>query len=126
MYDKELALEILRQILGATQKIINRSEPIKSAEDFTSSDWGLEKLDAICMQLITIGENLKNLDKVTRNSLLPNYPRIEWKKIKGMRDIITHHYFDLNAEAVYNVCKNHISPLSEMIEIMITELKQGL
>ena len=123
MYDKELTLEILRQIYGATQKIINRFDPIKSAEDFTSSDWGMEKLDAICMQLIAIGESLKYLDKTTNNSLLPHYPQIEWKKVKGMRDIISHHYFDLNAEAVYDVCKHHIEGLSETIEIIISEVE---
>jgi uncharacterized protein with HEPN domain len=44
----------------------------------------MEKLDAICMQLIAIGESLKHLDKITHKSLLPNYPRIEWKKVNGV------------------------------------------
>jgi hypothetical protein len=34
----------------------------------------MEKLDAICMQLIAIGEALKNLDKITADSLLSKYP----------------------------------------------------
>ena len=54
---------------------------------------------------------MKNLDKVTENSLLLNYPEIEWKKVKGMRDIITHHYFDLNSEAIFLVCQQHIPEL---------------
>ena len=77
MYDKELALEILSQILKSTQTILKRFDPIKSPDDFTAQDSNLEKLDAICMQLIAIGESLKNLDKVTNNSLLPQYPNIE-------------------------------------------------
>ena len=64
MYDKKLALEILRQMYSSVQTVLKRFQPITSPEDFTSSDAGLEKLDAICMQLITIGESLKNLDKV--------------------------------------------------------------
>ena len=91
MYDKSLVLEVLRQILQSTQRITRRFQPIKSSNDFTDSEAGMEKLDAICMQLITIGESLKNLDKVTKNSLLTKYPEIEWKKIKGMRDVISHH-----------------------------------
>ena len=63
MYDLELTLEILTQIYQATQTILKRFEPVKSKEDFTGSDAGLEKLDATCMQLIAIGEGLKNLDK---------------------------------------------------------------
>ena len=122
MYDKELAREIIRQIYGAVQTILKRFEPIQSSDDFTNSDTGMEKLDAICMQLIAIGESLKNLDKVTGKSLLVNYPYVEWKKIKGMRDIITHHYFDLNAEAIFDVCQNHIEKLGQTIKKMNEDL----
>ena len=80
MYDKELAVEILSQIYQATQTILQRFEPVKSANDFTDSPAGMEKLDSICMLLIAIGEALKNLDKVTDNSLLPRYPQVDWKK----------------------------------------------
>ncbi len=41
------------------------------------------------MQLIAIGESLKHIDKLTNNTLLKNYPEIDWKAVKGMRDIIT-------------------------------------
>jgi len=122
MYDQELALEILTQIYEATQTILKRFEPVKSVEDFTDSDSGMEKLDAICMQLIAIGEGLKNLDKVTGNSLLPRYPQVEWKKAKALRDIISHHYFDVNAEAIYKVYRDHIDHLGEMIKRIIDEI----
>jgi uncharacterized protein with HEPN domain len=122
MYDKELALEILSQILKSTQTILKRFEPINSPDDFTASDSNLEKLDAICMQLIAIGESLKNLDKVTDNTLLPQYPQIEWKKAMALRDIISHHYFDLNAEAIYDVCENHIDILTRTVRQIVKDL----
>ena len=125
MFDRELTLEILHQIYKSTQTILKRFEPIKSAEDFIESDIGLEKLDAICMQLIAIGESLKNLDKITDYSLLPKYPQIEWKKVKGMRDVISHNYFDLNAEAIYDVCQNHIDKLAQIIKKMIDEISHS-
>lgn len=61
MYDKDLVLEILTQIYEATASINKRFEPIESAIDFIDSEKGKEKLDAICMQLIAIGESLKFL-----------------------------------------------------------------
>ena len=122
MYDKELALEILSQIYQASQTILERFNPVKSISDFTHSPAGMEKFDSICMLLSAIGEALKNLDKVTHNTLLPQYPQVDWKKAKGMRDIISHHYFDLNAEAIYNVCKNNIPELAQTINKMIREL----
>ena len=86
----------------------------------------MEKLDAICMQLIAIGEALKNLDKITNNSLLPNYPQIDWKKVKGMRDIISHHYFDIDAEAIYTVCADHIKLLSQVIDKIGQDVKADI
>ena len=45
-YDREPVLEILTQIFEAIQKIKKRFDPIKSAEQFSNSDEGMEKLDA--------------------------------------------------------------------------------
>jgi uncharacterized protein with HEPN domain len=75
------------------------------------------------MKLIAIGESLKNLDKITDNSLLPRYPDIDWKKIKGMRDIISHHYFDVDSDLIYDVCANHIGKLGQKIKTMISDLR---
>lgn len=123
MFDKELVLDILNQILNATQKVITRFTPIETAEDFTNSPEGMEKLDSICMQLMAIGESLKNFDKITNKTLLKRYPEIDLKGAKGLRDIITHQYFDIDAEEIFLVCKNHIPPLSETIKKIIIDLK---
>lgn len=122
MYDRELVLEILRQIYQAAQTILKRFEPVKAVSDLTDSPAGMEKLDSICMLLIAIGEALKNLDKATNKSLLPRFPQVDWSKAKGMRDIISHHYFETDAEVIYDVCKNHIPELAQTINKMIREL----
>ena len=122
MYDRELAIEILRQIYQAAQTILERFQPVKTVSDFTDSPAGMEKLDSLCMLLIAIGEALKNLDKTTNKSLLRRFPKVDWKKAKGMRDIISHHYFETDAEVIYDVCKNHIPELAETINKMIREL----
>jgi uncharacterized protein with HEPN domain len=124
MYDRELVLEILRQIHEATQTILKRFEPVKKVSDFTDSPAGKEKLDSICMLLIAIGEALKNLDKTTNKSLLSKYTQVDWKKAKGMRDIISHHYFETDAEVIYNVCKDHIPELARVIDKMIRKISQ--
>jgi len=64
MHDKKLITEILEQIYDATGEVLKRFEPIKSVNDFTDSEAGMEKLDAICMQLIAIGEAFKRLTKL--------------------------------------------------------------
>jgi uncharacterized protein with HEPN domain len=52
---------------------------------------------------------------VTSKEMLSKYPEINWKRVMGMRDIIAHHYFDVDAEAIFDVCKNHISKLKNAI-----------
>ena len=99
MRDKELVIEVLRQIEEASSKIIVRFQTIRQVADFTDSPGGVDKMDAICMMLIVIGESLKNLDKITSRTFLPQYPEVDWKKAKGMRDILTHHYADINADS---------------------------
>ena len=71
---------------------------------------------------IAIGESLKNIDKITEKKLLSQYPEIDWKGAKGMRDIISHHYFDIDAEEIFWVCENKMKPLAETIEKIIAEL----
>ncbi len=123
MHDKELALEILLQIETAAQKVVQRFEVIDSPDDFTDTAAGMEKMDAICMMLIVIGESLKNLDKISEQKLLLRYPDVDWKKAKGMRDIITHHYADIHAETVFFTCERKIPTLLDTTQKIIKDLK---
>jgi uncharacterized protein with HEPN domain len=123
MFDRDLALDIVRQINEALDKIKARTVNIKSVEDFTTTPSGMEKLDGVCMLFMAIGEALKNLDKVTEGSLLVRYPEIDWKGAMGFRDIIAHHYFDVDAEQVFWICTHQVLPLSETIKKMIQELR---
>lgn len=77
MFDRELAKEILRQILATANRIERRFKGVCSSDDFLLSDAGIDKLDAVCMMLIVIGESLKNLDKVTGGKLLAQYPEVD-------------------------------------------------
>ena len=122
MYDLELAKEILRQILWSAEIIVRRFEPITSPEDFLNSESGLEKLDAICMQLIAMGERVKQLDKLTGGALLARYPQVAWKRVMGIRDMLSHHYFDVDAEVVYGVCEKHIGELAGIVQRVIADL----
>lgn len=126
MYDRALAAEIVRQILGSVHTIRQRFEPIESPAGFYETDAGLEKFDAICMQLIAIGESVKNLDKISTGTLLSVHPEVEWKKIMGMRDVISHHYFDLDHEAVFTVCEEHLDPLEIALNSIAAQLQEQM
>lgn len=122
MYDKSLVIEILTQIENAIKTTLQRFEVVDSVDYFTNTPQGMEKLDSICMQLIAIGESLKNIDKITNKELLEKYPQIDWKGAKGMRDIISHHYFDIDANDIYFVCDTKLEELLKTIILIKNDL----
>lgn len=93
MPDSDLVRDILEQMLKATYTIQRRFAPIQAPADFLASDEGIDRLDAICMQLIAVGESVKNLDKITDG-----------------------------AQIVYSVCAKHIPQLQQEIAGMLKDL----
>jgi len=122
MLDKELTRNTLQQIKVLVNTICERTENINSIDDFMCSPNGMLLLDAVCMNLIAIGEAVKNLDKVSNGELLPLYPQLQWSSIMRMRDKIAHHYFEIDAEVVLLTIKEDIPLVKTTIENMIKDL----
>ena len=123
---KILALNNLKNIENAILKLKQRNVSIHSAEDYLSSAEGQEKLDAACMVIEAIGESFKNLDKLTDYKLLPLYPSIEWKAVKGVRDVIAHRYFDIDAYEIFNIIDNDIDSIYEATLYFMDILKEWI
>lgn len=115
MYDRELVCDIISTIEDVLILLCRRTEHISSADDFLCSDGGMILLDSICMKLVAVGESVKNIDKVTNKQLLCQYQMINWKDVMGMRDIIAHHYFDIDAEQIYKTIKEDLPPLLKVL-----------
>jgi len=126
MSDKNLMiLSTLEDIKFSIELILKRFENIENIDDFLATDSGLEKLDSISMRLVAIGEGFKNIDKLSDNKLLPKYPQINWKGVKGVRDILSHHYFDIDAETIFVICDNHLEELLDTVKEIIKDLESG-
>ena len=123
---KILALNNLKNIENAILKLKQRNVSIHSAEDYLSSAEGQEKLDAACMVIEAIGESFKNLDKLTDYKLLPLYPSIEWKAVKGVRDVIAHRYFDIDAYEIFNIIDYDIDSIYEATLYFMDILKEWI
>ena len=117
-----MVYETLKNIDTAITRLQERTVQIHTVDDFLLSPFGMEKLDAACMVIIALGETVKTLDKLTNKELLPTYPAVEWKKVMGARDIMAHHYFEVDADEVFNIVKNELQPLKEAINYFKEEL----
>jgi len=123
MYDKELVIDIMDNVLLSINKIIIRTQDINSSDDFLKDENNLIILDSVCMQLIAIGQAIKDIDRITNKQLLVNYSHIPWRNIAGVRDILSHNYFNLNAETVFGILDRDIIELRDTIERIIGDLK---
>jgi uncharacterized protein with HEPN domain len=122
MSDLSLIRERLESVLEALARIPRRFADIQSPTDFVNSDEGLDRLDAICMILFAVGEAFKQIDRETEGKLLPRYPEVEWRGVKGVRDVMAHGYFDIDAEQVFNICQTDIPVLIAAVRRMIKDI----
>ena len=58
-----------------------------------------------------IGEAVRSLSDDFKN----NHPEIEWNKIKGMRNILVHHYFGIDKDIVWAVIEKDIPFLKKSL-----------
>ena len=123
MCKSQIIESLLKKILQTVERILANSETITSPSFYLLTPSGMERLESTCMLLIAIGEGVKGVDKLTDKKLLSFYPEMDWKGVMGMRDIIAHHYFDLDAEIVYDVIKHDLPKLKDVLQQIIDDLK---
>ena len=120
--NKLTTLELLDFVLESIEVVRKRFSGIASSDNFLLNDDNLTKLDAILMRLQASGEALKNLDKREQALLLQVASKEYWSDMIRFRDLISHHYTDLQADAIFDICVNELDELEEKIQ----QLKERL
>ena len=123
MSDPALLCERLGDVLLVLERAARRFAEIGSADDFLRSDEGLERMDAICMVLVATGEAVRRLDRDTSGSLFARYPAVPWSAVKGIRDVLAHGYFDVDAEQIFNICRDDLPVLIATLRRMIADFE---
>ena len=101
-------LDYLKDIQIAIERVITYI----SGMTFEQFDVDTKTQDAVVRNLEIIGEATKNLSPEFRDT----HPRIPWKDMAGMRDIMIHQYFGVNNEIVWTIIEHELSPLLKKIE----------
>ena len=73
--------------------------------------------DQVIRRLAIIGEAVKGLPKDFRDK----HKTIAWKDIAGMRDILVHEYYDVDALLVWRVAKNQLPLLLRYVRKTLVE-----
>jgi len=101
--DRQRALDILEAI----ERIIAKS-PVSLAElnvDEMLQVWMLHHLRII-------GEAARAISDDTHTAI----PEVPWRQIVGMRHILVRDYFNIDAEIVWSVLQNDLTPLQAAVE----------
>ena len=65
MFDREIVMDNLQKIRKVIEIILERASVVTDPNELLCSPDGMMRLDAICMNLIALGEAVKGLDKQT-------------------------------------------------------------
>ncbi len=68
--------------------------------------------DAVVRNLEIIGEAAKRIPEEVRKKA----PRIEWRKIAGLRDVIAHVYFGIDDRILWDIVKTKVPQLLRDLE----------
>lgn len=74
---------------------------------------------------MTVGEAFKRIDRKTNGELLSRYPDVDWSGVKGVRDVIAHGYFDIDADQVFAICNEDLAGLTAAVERMVEDIRRG-
>ncbi len=110
--DKENLLDILDSI----KKIDEYSKGFTDADAFYNNKL---YFDAVMMNIVNIGESVARIT----NDFQKKYNKIEWNKIKALRNIIAHDYLGIDAEEIWQILKNKIPELRKNVQKIINKLK---
>ena len=91
---------------------IGQIEEYTKGMDRNGFEASLQVQDAVARRLEIIGEASKNLPKTAT----AKYPQIPWKEIAGMRDVLIHGYFGINAERVWKTVGADLPELKKALQ----------
>lgn len=71
---------------------------------------------AVCKALENMGEASKRIPEAIRKK----FPDIPFKKMAGLRDVVTHDYDGISYDMIWEVIKKELPPLEEHLEEMLS------
>lgn len=103
----------LEDMLQAARKITGYVEGIEFQALIADS----MRLEAVLFNLQIIGEATKQIP----DDMRAQYSAVEWRKIAGLRDIIAHGYFSIDARIIWDVIQNKLPELCSQVEKILEE-----
>ncbi|MDD5673848.1 MAG: DUF86 domain-containing protein [Chitinivibrionales bacterium] len=99
-------------ISDAIQAIDQYTAPFSSADEFYAKR---VNFDAVLMNFIVIGEMVDRISDAFKTA----HSEVDWVQIKGLRNIIAHDYFGVDAEEIWQIIKRYLPSLKQTVSILL-------
>jgi uncharacterized protein with HEPN domain len=88
--------------------------------DFQHFKRDYKTVDAVIRNFEIIGEATKNLP----NDLKVNYPSIPWEEMYRLRNRISHNYFGIDYEIIWDIATRHLPKNYEDVQTVLKDVQQ--
>lgn len=103
----------LQDVVTAADRVASYIEGV-TRDEFETDQM---RLDAVIRNLQIIGEAIKKIP----DSIQKRYPNIPWQEIAGLRNRVTHVYFDVDINIIWDVVHSELPVLKTQIQEIIRE-----
>ncbi|HEV3261344.1 MAG TPA: DUF86 domain-containing protein [Gemmataceae bacterium] len=108
--DYKVFLQDVLEAIGNVAEFVGRMTQTEFAAD-------KKTVHAVVRNLEVIGEAIKSVPPEVRD---PN-PQVPWQRIAGLRDILIHHYFQIDIDIVWDIVQNKLPELKWQIEGILAD-----
>ena len=91
---------------------------VMTLDEFKSDQ---KTLHAVVRNLEVIGEAVKSVPQGVRQA----HPHVPWQRIAGLRDILIHHYFEIDVEIVWDVVQNKLPDLQQHLHTILSQPEEA-
>ena len=106
----------LTDILSAIDRILSKTAPGRDAFDADEmlQVWVLHHLQIVGEAARCLSEEFRRL-----------HPDDTWAEAAGMRNILVHHYFEIDAGQIWKVVENDLLPLRQRVRTILASLESA-
>lgn len=109
MKDERLYLEHILECIGKIEEDTQGGRDVFFATHMVQ--------DAVRRNLQVLGESIQRLSEATKLA----YPDIDWRAIRGFRNLLVHEYFDIDLKIVWRAIQADLPSLADAVRTVLKE-----
>ena len=74
-------------------------------------------VDAVVRNLIVLGEASRHIPEDVEQ----RHPEVPWDRMRGIRNVVVHEYFGVDAEILWETARHDLPPLLPLSENVLRE-----